>query len=531
MKLLPILLTLAPAGAFAAFGLTNSGGSYSVDTGAGVVFKINQANGDMTSLKYNGTELQDQSKFSGISSGLGSATVTATTYGTNYVKIACVTGTLTHYYMARNGFNNVYMATYDTAEPSVGELRYICRLSTATLPNAQAASDLRNNTGAIESSDIFGLSNGQTRSKYYDKDRAMDLDATPTGATGSGVGAFMIFGNREKASGGPFFRDIQHQTGSQNEVYNYMNSGHNQTEDWRLGLHGPYALAITNGSTPSGAVDFGWIESGGLNLTGFVPSAGRGRVIGNGLAGRDTTYAYTVGFANPTAQYWVKAAAGNGSFGSYNMIPGAYVMTAYKGELAVYTENVTVTAGNPTTLNTRTISADPSSAAVLWRIGNWDGTPNEFRNAANLVKMHPSDVRMGSWTPGTFVIGSSSASNFPSCQWKDVNGSQVITFTLTSAQVLARTLRVGITCAYAGARPDVSVNAWNSGNQGSSSQPDSRSMTLGTYRGNNTTYSFAIPASAFVTGTNTLTINPISGSGSTGFLSAGYALDCVDLSN
>jgi hypothetical protein len=31
-----------------------------------------------------------------------------------------------------------------------------------------------------------------------------------------------------------------------------------------------------------------------------------------------------------------------------------------------------------------------------------------------------------------------------------------------------------------------------------------------------------------VSGTNTLTISPASGSGSTGYLSAGYSIDCVD---
>ena len=72
------------------------------------------------------------------------------------------------------------------------------------------------------------------------------MDLTYSGATGPGIGSWMVFGSRESSSGGPFFRDIQNQAGGDQEVYNYMNSGHNQTEANRLGvLHGPYALVFT----------------------------------------------------------------------------------------------------------------------------------------------------------------------------------------------------------------------------------------------------------------------------------------------
>src|SRR4051794_35449137 len=47
-----------PASLFAAFGLTSSGGFYTVDTGAGLVFKVNQTSGDITSLVFNGVEYQ-----------------------------------------------------------------------------------------------------------------------------------------------------------------------------------------------------------------------------------------------------------------------------------------------------------------------------------------------------------------------------------------------------------------------------------------------------------------------------------------
>ncbi len=96
----------------------------------------------MTSVQLNGIELNDQSKASGIASGLGSATVSATKFGNSYIKITAQTSSsntvvsnLTQYYIARNGFNNIYMATYVTSEPAVGELRYIFRSKFDELPN------------------------------------------------------------------------------------------------------------------------------------------------------------------------------------------------------------------------------------------------------------------------------------------------------------------------------------------------------------------------------------------------------------
>ncbi|BCU77912.1 rhamnogalacturonan lyase B N-terminal domain-containing protein [Luteolibacter sp. LG18] len=523
---------LAPDTASAAFGLTTTTSTYVVDTGGGLVFTVNRSNGGITSIVWNGTELNDTAKASSINSGVGSTgtTVAATVSGTNIIVSVATDSTngvvagMTHYYVVKSGVNNIYMATYSDNEPSNGEFRWITRLQGSLFPTAPAESDLRGNTGAIESSDVFGMSDGTSRSKYYGNQRAKDLSIR--GVTGTSRGVFMAYGNRESASGGPFFRDIQNQTGTDAEVYNYMNSGHNQTEAWRTGvMHGPYALCFTTGATPA-VPDMSFLSS--LGLTGYVPSTGRGRVILNGLAGRDTAYTYTVGYSNATAQYWVTAAASNGACGCYNMKPGTYTMTVYKNELAVYTESVTVTAGNPTTLNTRTISGDPSAVTPIWRIGDWDGTPLEFLNGGNLNAMHPSDVRQSSWAAVTHVIGTNVASDYPAYQWKDINGTNTITFNLTAAQVAAHTVRVGLTAAYEGGRPKLTVNSWSSSNPSASSQPDSRSLTIGTYRGNNVTYTFSVPASAFVTGTNTIKINPISGSGATGYLSAGYSIDCID---
>src|SRR6266542_1845953 len=274
------------------FGLTDNGTSYGVDTGAGLVFQVSKTDGSITSIMFNGTEYKSSTgRFSQIASGLGTpTTVTPVTDGATYVKIMLQTGStngvvanLTDYLIVRNGENTIYMATFPTAEPNVGELRWITRLNSALIPNGPQPSDLHGTTGAIESTDVFGNADGTTRSKYYGdnvthgKDRAIDL--TYDGATGPGIGCWMVFGNRESSSGGPFFRDIQNQSGDDQEIYNYMNSGHNQTEAFRLNvLHGPYALVFTTGAPPALPLDFSWL--GNLGLNGWVPASERSTVSG-----------------------------------------------------------------------------------------------------------------------------------------------------------------------------------------------------------------------------------------------------------
>lgn len=289
-----------------------------------------------------------------------------------------------------------------------------------------------------------------------------------------------------------------------------------------MGLHGPYALVFTTGATPA-APDMSWMSS--LGLQGWV--SGRGKVVLNGLTGMDTAYTYTVGFANGTAQHWGTASS-SGAVTVANMKPGTYTMTVYKGELGVFSEQVSVASGGTTTLNTRAITADPSAQSVLWRVGNWDGTPLEFLNGQTFTVRHPSDTRNPSWGPVTYAAGSAT-NKFPGAIWKGVNNGTKITFTLTSAQLAARTVRIGITAAYANARPQITVNGWTSAVPSPSTQPDSRSLTLGTYRGNNTTFTYSVPASAFLAGSNTLTINAASGSGSAAYLSAGFGVDAVDV--
>jgi rhamnogalacturonan endolyase len=517
---------LAPAAKAASFGLTNSGGFYTVTTGAGLVFKIRQSTGGMTSLNINGTELQPSgTNESHVESGLPSPTVTAQQTGNFIIVTASTTtwqgsGTLHHYYVAVSGQNNIYMATFVAS--GAGELRWIQYLNRSILTSINTPSDVNGGT-AIESTDI-DLVNGQTRSKYYSNRQAMNL--TVRGVTGSGIGVYMAYGTRESSSGGPFFRDIEQQgTSASVEVYNYMWSGHNDTEAQRLGvLYGPYALMVAGTSTPA-APDMSFMYT--LGLQGGTGAAQRGFVVGAASGVTSGTTA-TVGFSNAVAQYWCGTGT-NGDFSSPAMKPGQYVQTLYQDELAVATRNVTVTAGS--TLTGQNIhSTWTTPASPVFRIGTWTGTPKNFRNWPNLTFMHPSDTRMASWGPVTYTVGSSSDSAFPAYQWKAINNPTTVRFTLSSSQIAARTVRIGITAAYGGGRPQITVNSWTSPAPSPSSQPDSRSLTIGTYRGNNTLFTYSVPASAFVAGTNTMTITVISGSaGLGGYLSPGISYDCVEM--
>lgn len=96
-----------------------------------------------------------------------------------------------------------------TAEPSIGELRFIARLRRAAVPNGYVSADV-NGGSAIEGSDVFNI-NSQTRSKFYSSRQFIDDQIH--GVTGNGVGVWMIIPatGYESSSGGPFFRDINNQ--------------------------------------------------------------------------------------------------------------------------------------------------------------------------------------------------------------------------------------------------------------------------------------------------------------------------------
>ncbi len=517
------------------FGLTTSTDLYTVDTGAGLVFAVRrtepanntQALGDIASLKWNGVEFQNQTRGSQVGVGIGGGTVTAKTYGADEIRIAVTApdGVMTHYYIAKNGCSNVFMATYFETEPSLGNVRFITRIPYGNLPNGPAPSDLNGTTGAIEASDVFGLANGETRSKHYSNHRQMDWQWT--GATGSNVGVFMVKGNEEGMSGGPFYRNLINQAGGDQEVYELINYGEAQTEPNRTKILNTYTLVFNHGSEPA-APDLSFLAD--LELIGYVPDSARGGVAGEGVSGCDPAFSYVIGFANATAQYWTVPQA-DGSYALDGMMAGTYVQTIFKGEYAVWTGNVTVSAGATTAIAAVDISQDPSTTATIFRIGDWDGTPLEFSNGSKLTYMHPQDVRMDDWGPKTFVVGANQPADFPAAQFRAANSPTTIQFTLTAEQAQSgHTLNLGTTIAYNNGRPQVTVNGHVLANPAAPNQPKTRSLTVGTYRGNNTTYSWAVPAADFVAGQNVITITPISGNTDLGtWLSASFSYDCVEL--
>ncbi|KAF3920283.1 hypothetical protein AA313_de0208878 [Arthrobotrys entomopaga] len=506
---------------FAAFGITTSGNNFVVDTGAGLVYQVSKSTGDVVSLKYNGVEYQDSAgKYTQINSGLGSSSVSGSLVN-GYVRISIQSNgnPVTQYIVSKSGDPTLYLATYITGQVDPGELRWIARLKKSLLPTGvhNPSADIQGGS-AIEGSDVYSV-NGQTRSKFYSSDRFIEDNVH--GVKGNNVGIWMIIPPQayETSSGGPFMRDINNQGGDTQELYWYMNSGHVRTEDWRYGLKGPYAMTFNTGSTPSANIDTSFFSS--LSVSGYVAQSGRGRVSGT-VSGIPSGFEGVVHWYNSDNQYWLKA---TGSFTSPYMKPGTYTMKLYKNELEVASTSVSVTAGGTTSKNIASAEPNPS---VVWRIGDFDGQPFEFKNGNNFLRMHPSDSRMSPWG-GTYTVGSSSASAFPMAIWKSIGGNAIVKFTLSSSQLVGMTLKIGTTLAYAGARPGVTINSWSGAIPTIPVKIDSRGVTRGAYRGYGEQYTWSVPASAFVAGTNTLTISVASGSSGTDYLSPNFIFDAVEL--
>jgi rhamnogalacturonan endolyase len=324
----------------------------------------------------------------------------------------------------------------------------------------------------------------------------------------------------EGSSGGPFFRDINsNNAGDSTNLYFYMNSGHVQTEKFRMGLHGPYAMAFSRSGVSEGGTKMDTSFFKDLGITGYVADSGRGKVTGT-ATGVGSSFQRVLHWYNDAAQYWVYADSA-GKFTSPAMKPGTYTQVLYQGEFKVKASTVTVTAGGTATAN---IAADTETKTSVWRIGEWDGQPKGFRNAANQLRMHPSDSRMASWGPLTYTVGSSKLDSVPMALVKEMNP-----FTIKFNGNAGSTLRVGTTLSFAGCRPAVVVNSWNAPTPASPTKIDSRGFTRGAYRGFGEVYNFAIPAGTLVSGTNTITVSCTSGSSGASFLAPNIILDAIEL--
>ncbi|GAA2614965.1 rhamnogalacturonan lyase B N-terminal domain-containing protein [Paractinoplanes durhamensis] len=487
------------------------------DTGSGVTFVVNATNGNITSLKHNGTELAQSGQAAGqFESGWSSAAVTSKTFSNGALLVTAANNDIgvTMYYFARKNDNTIYIATNITKALNPGEARFITRLSSKLLTTSPVAARTANSTGTVEGSDVFSFANGQTASKFFSSQRL--IAQQPFGASGNGHGVYIIPGSNEMTSGGPFFRDIEvNDTGGAVNVTQYMFSGHYNTEGLRLGLHGPYAMAVTDGALPAGrSLDFL-----STYIPGLLSNAVRGAVSGtsggswNGQRG-------TVALSGPNGQYWGQSKSGQFLIG--HVRPGTYTATLYAGELAVgATKQVTVTAGATSTL---ALTGDVPAAGTLLQLGAFDGTPAGFKNADKIETMHPSDSRMSAWTGAV-----SSAATLPMAEFKSVNSPLAVSLPLTSVPANGVKVRIATTGAFAGGRPAITVGSFTSPASASPAPTNlnSRGITRGTWRGVNTTYTFTVPASALKAGSNTISVSVLSGSSGDTFLSPNFIFDAL----
>lgn len=535
---------LAPAAVLAAWGYTDDGSNFVIDTNANLIVKVSKTNGDMTSIKYRGVEYNGQSgKNSHVESGLGTSTVTIKQFtDQNVIKVNVVHGTLKHDLVFRYGNPNVYIFM-NKADNSITVSRYIVRIPPDIFTNDLVSDTdwIPSGSENIESADVSEIpSNGHTYSKHYSGykyGRVMDFDYVDW--KNANVGMYLIRSNHEKASGGPFFRSLIRRGGGGPDLYDIYHYSMGHTDVERFGLQGPSVLHFTdNGAAPNSNLfarkaDWSWIDS--LGIDGWASASKRGAVSGVGLANMKSGLQYVVGLKSDAAQYWTTAGT-NGVWSIQGALPGTYTMTVYKSELEVYTRSVTITAGSTLPLNTVTCT-DPQDTAVIWRIGVWDGTPKGFRNFEDTpmkpTYMHPSDTRLASWTPGNFIIGTSTTNQFPGYMWKDINSPYLVYFRLTTAQYASSfKIRIGVTEGVTGGRPAIEVNTWSAALQSQKSQADTRSLTVGTYRGNNQVYEYTVPASAWIKDTSeyqVLRINIITGKSGDAWLSGGVSFDALEM--
>ncbi|MEU4422715.1 rhamnogalacturonan lyase B N-terminal domain-containing protein [Actinoplanes sp. NPDC024001] len=172
----------------------NAAANVSFDTGTGLSFTINGANGNMTSLKHRGTELAASGQAAGqFQSGWSSATVTSKTFNNGSSILVSVANSaigVTQHYFARKNDNTVYLATTITKALNPGEARFISRLNSSLLTTSPAAAKTGGATSTVEGSDVFAFTNGRTASKFYSSQRL--ITQQPFGASGSGHGAYLI---------------------------------------------------------------------------------------------------------------------------------------------------------------------------------------------------------------------------------------------------------------------------------------------------------------------------------------------------
>ncbi|KAL4128203.1 hypothetical protein PRIC2_007196 [Phytophthora ramorum] len=541
--------------ATSSFEYKETGGSWVIDSGAGLSVTVNQRTCDITSMLWNKTELQVSKKKSHINSGLGKRVKSSIeSLKDSTILISCKATGLEHTYLFRPNENAIYMGTHHTTEMELPELRFLARLNRKQLNNPMVPASNIDGMKAIEAHDVYADSKGVSASKFYSG--IPFIEDRVHGVTGDAGGVFFVMSDYayEKSVGGPFFRDINNQCTEANELSLYLFSDHTRTEEYRYGFHGPYALVFTDGKQPTVSdVDFDFFQD--LTLAGFVPEADRGSWTGtitdkNGVLANSSV---VVGFSNADAQYWVTMNSTTEPLTSPMMIAGSYNATIYKNQLPVSSDPITIAGGStptnsqagpaPATNNgqsRRTQSTEAQALTVtyelvaepIWRIGEWDGTPDGFLNADKIHTAHPSDSRMEPWKPLNFTIGTDKDSVFPMAMFRAVNDPITINFELTKEQTgKDRTLKLGVPLSQNNGRCSVTVNNDFSPKTPMSAAVKSRGVTRGVTVGNYMFYDYTIPTTALVEGTNQIRLSIVSGNkDSLGeWLSASVVFDALEL--
>ncbi|RDW93720.1 uncharacterized protein DSM5745_01042 [Aspergillus mulundensis] len=505
---------------------TDDGIVVDVEGDDGFVVTIDST-GSISSLQYRNAEYQYSGTLSHIASGLGSdASVSYNTQGDYAIVSATIDDddfNLTHYYVFQDGRSAIYMGTNALSQPAVGELRYIARL--VNLPEAYKegeVSDVREGE-IIEGSDVF-LVDGETRSKFYSSQRFIDDSVYCAYTSDSSVHACFLSDtrSREKSSGGPFFRDIDLNLGSDyHSVTYYMNSGHVQTEAYRTGFFGPYILSFSGSGIPSWD-DFDVSFFDDLELDGYIGSSARGVVKGT-VSGTSSSLPAVVHFYNADYQSWATSSS-DGTFTSPQLVEGSYTMALYQDELLAATSTISVTASSTATASLAATNTIITAArTTLFQIGQYDGTPSGLLNAENQLRMHPSDARMASWNPTPFVVDTNSDADFPMALFADVNNNFEIQFTLPEIpDTETVTIRVATTLSFAGGRPQVTLNDDEGDAPAAPSKIDSRGVTRGAYRGYGEVYETSFDVGSLVEGQNSVYIAVVSGSSGEEFLSPNF---------
>src|SRR2546421_96224 len=123
-----------------------------------------------------------------------------------------------------------------------------------------------------------------------------------------------------------------------------MNSGHVQTESYRMGLHGPYTMTWSRSGTPKLPVwTFRSSPVSPFKTTLPTPAmdVSRNRLR---VASRKDTVLH---WYHSAVQCWTYASS-SASFTSPLMKPGIYTMVLYQTELKVASTSITVSAGSTT---------------------------------------------------------------------------------------------------------------------------------------------------------------------------------------